>query len=87
MKMIMKILAVILICAMLAACGSNSTPQEIVSASTDSPAPTASLDSALTDTTVEETEAPTEEPIPFVVEIKPVITETQNQVTVSTVDE
>lgn len=87
MKMIMKILTVILICAMLAGCGSDSTPQEIVSAPTDNLETTASLDSALIDTTDEETEAPTEELIPFVVEIKPVITETQNQVTVTTVDE
>lgn len=87
MKMIMKILTVILICAMLAGCGSDSTPQEIVSAPTDNLETTASLDSALIDTTVEETEAPTEEPIPFVVETKPVITETQNQVIVTTVDE
>lgn len=87
MKMIMKILTVILICAMLAGCGSNSTPQEIVSAPTDNLETTASLDSALIDTTDEETEAPTEEPIPFVVEIKPVITEPQNQVTVTTVAE
>lgn len=87
MKMIMKILTVILICAMLVGCGSNSAPQEIAVASTDNLETTASLDSALIDTTEEETEAPTEAPIPFVVEIKPVITETQNQVTVTTVDE
>lgn len=87
MKMILKILTVILICAMLAGCGSDSTPQEIAVAPTDNPEPTASLDGALIDTTDEETETPTEEPIPFVVEIKPVITETQNQVNVTTVDE
>ena len=87
MKMILKILTVILICAMLVGCGSNSAPQEIAVAPTDNPEPTASLDSTFIDATDEETEAPTEEPIPFVVEIKPVITETQNQVTVTTVDE
>lgn len=87
MKMILKILTVILICAMLAGCGSDSTPQEIAVAPTDNPEPTASLDSTFIEATDEETEAPTEEPIPFVVEIKPVITETQNQVTVTTVDE
>lgn len=87
MKMILKILSVILICAMLAGCGSNSTPQEIAVAPTDNPEPTASLDSTFIEATDEETEAPTEEPTPFVVEIKPVITEAQNQVTVTTVDE
>ena len=87
MKMILKILTVILICAMLVGCGSNSAPQEIAVAPTDNPEPTASLDSTFIEATDEETEAPTEEPIPFVVEIKPVITETQNQVTVTTVDE
>jgi PBP1b-binding outer membrane lipoprotein LpoB len=87
MKMIMKILTVILICAMLAGCGSNSAPQEIAVAPTGNPEPTASLDSTLIETTDAETEAPTEEPIPFVVEIKPVITEAQNHVTVTTVDE
>lgn len=87
MKMIMKILTVILICAMLAGCGSDSTSQEIAFAPTDNPEPTASLDSTFIEATDEETESPTEEPIPFVVEIKPVITETQNQVTVTTVDE
>ena len=45
------------------------------------------MDSTLIETTDVETEAHTEEPIPFVVESKPVITETQNQVTVTTVDE
>ena len=87
MKMILKILTVILICAMLVGCGSNSAPQEIAVVPTDNPEPTASLDSTFIEATDEETEAPTEEPIPFVVEIKPVITETQNQVTVTTVDE
>lgn len=87
MKMIMKILTVILICAMLAGCRSNSTPEEIAVAPTDNLETTASLDSALIDTTDEETESPTEAPTPFVVEIKPVITEAQNQVTVTTVDE
>ena len=85
--MIMKILTVILICAMLAGCGSDSAPQEIAVAPTGNPEPTASLDSTLIETTDVETEAHTEEPIPFVVESKPVITETQNQVTVTTVDE
>ena len=87
MKMILKILTVILICSMLAGCGSNSAPQKIAVAPTGNPEPTASFDSTLIETTDAETEAPIEEPIPFVVEIKPVITESQNQVTVTTVDE
>ena len=87
MKMIMKILTVILMGAMLAGCGSDSAPQQIAVVPTDNPEPTASSDSTLIETTDEETEVPTEEPIPFVAEIKPVITETQNQVTVTTVDE
>ena len=87
MKMIMKILTVILMGAILAGCGSDSAPQQIAVVPTDNPEPTASSDSTLIETTDEETEVPTEEPIPFVAEIKSVITETQNQVIVTTVDE
>lgn len=87
MKKIMKILTVILICALLAGCGSGPAAQEAATAPTINPEPTELWDSAAMDPTDEPTEAPTEEPVPFVVETRPPITETQNQVTVTTTDE
>ena len=87
MKKTMKILAVILICAMLAGCGSKLDLQETVLSPVNGPETIVSTVDSIVTMTDEATAAPSEEPTPFVVEIKPVITETQNQVTVTTVDE
>lgn len=72
---------------MFASCGANSIPQAITSEPTENLESIALQGTTLIDTADEEMEAPAEESLPFVVEIKPVITETQNQVTVTTVDE
>ena len=87
MKKTMKILAVILICAMLAGFGSKLDLQETVLSPVNGPETIVSTVDSIVTMTDEATVAPSEEPTPFVVEIKPVITETQNQVTVTTVDE
>lgn len=87
MKMTMKILIAILMCTMLTGCAYKSDPKEIASTPTDGLETIAPSIESLTEPTAAETEVPTEPTVPFVVQIKPVITETQNQVTVTTVDE
>ena len=87
MKMMRTIFAAIIILALLTGCASDTT---VLQAET---LPESIPETTVTPETVPETEstqAPTEEPTeaaPFVVEIKPVITETQTQVTVTTADE
>lgn len=87
MKMTIKILIAILMCTMLTGCAYKSDPKEIASTPTDGLKTIAPSIESLTEPTAAETEAPTEPTVPFVVQIKPVITETQNQVVVTTADE
>ena len=87
MKMMRTIFAAIIILALLTGCASDTT---VLQAET---LPESIPETTVTPETVPETEvteAPTEAPTeaaPFVVEIKPVITEAQTQVTVTTADE
>ena len=87
MKMMRTIFAAIIILALLTGCASDTT---VLQSET---LPESIPETTVTPETVPETEsthAPTEAPTeaaPFVVEIKPVITETQTQVTVTTADE
>lgn len=88
MKTTMKILSLILIGALLAGCSTNPDPDAITSTQEIPPETTAAATTDVTQPMVlEETEAQTESTEPFVIEIKPVITEVQNQVTVTTPDE
>ena len=82
MKMTSKLLGALIMCAMFASCAVNAEPDVIASTQTVPPETTVAAIPA-TEVTVA-TEAATE---PFVVETRPVITETQNQVTVTTADE
>ena len=83
MKMTSKFLAAILMCAMFASCTANADPEVITSTQEIPPETTAAAVEVVQPTVQEETKN-TE---PFVLEIKSVITETQNQVTVTTPDE
>ena len=83
MKKTSKFLTAVLMCAMFASCSAKTDPDVIASTQEIPPETTV----AAVEAVQEETEASTENTEPFVIEIKPVITETQNQVTVTTVDE
>ena len=87
MKKTSKFLAAVLMCAMFASCSAKTDPDVIASTQEIPPETTVSAIDVVQPTVQEETEASTENTEPFVIEIKPVITETQNQVTVTTVDE
>ena len=87
MKKTSKFLAAVLMCAMFASCSANTDPDVIASTQEIPPETTVAAIDVVQPTVQEETEASTEYTEPFVIEIKPVITETQNQVTVTTVDE
>ena len=87
MKKTSKFLAAVLMCAMFASCSANTDPDVIASTQEIPPETTVAAIDVVQPTVQEETEASTENTEPFVIEIKPVITETQNQVTVTTVDE
>ena len=81
MKLTAKLLAAMLMCATFASCAANTEPEVIASTQTLPPETTLA---SISTTAPEETEPPTEA---FVPEVRPVITEAQNQVTVTTVDE
>ena len=87
MKKTSKFLAAVLMCAMFASCSAKTDPDVIASTQEIPPETTVAAIDVVQPTVQEETEASTENTEPFVIEIKPVITETQNQVTVTTVDE
>ena len=87
MKITSKFLAAVLMCAMFASCSAKTDPDVIASTQEIPPETTVAAIDVVQPTVQEETEASTEYTEPFVIEIKPVITETQNQVTVTTVDE
>ena len=87
MKKTSKFLAAVLMCAMFASCSAKTDPDVIASTQEIPPETTVAAIDVVQPTVQEETEASTEYTEPFVIEIKPVITETQNQVTVTTVDE
>ena len=87
MKNTSKFLAAVLMCAMFASCSAKTDPDVIASTQEIPPETTVAAIDVVQPTVQEETEASTENTEPFVIEIKPVITETQNQVTVTTVDE
>ena len=87
MKKTSKFLAAVLMCAMFASCSAKTDPDVIASTQEIPPETTVAAIDVVRPTVQEETEASTENTEPFVIEIKPVITETQNQVTVTTVDE
>ena len=87
MKKTSKFLAAVLMCAMFASCSAKTDPDVIASTQEIPPETTVSAIDVVQPTVQEETEASTENTEPFVIEIKPVITEIQNQVTVTTVDE
>ena len=87
MKMTSKFLAAVLMCAMFASCSAKPDPNVITSTQEIPPETTAAAVEPVQPAVQEETDASTENTEPFVIEIKPVITETQNQVTVTTVDE
>ena len=70
-------------CAMFASCSAKADSDVI--ASTQEIPPETTL--AAVEAVQEETEAPTKNTEPFVIEVKPVITEVQTQVTVTTPDE
>ena len=87
MKMTSKFLAAILMCAMFASCTANADPEVITSTQEIPPETTAAAVEVVQPTAQEETEAPTKNTEPYVIEVKPVITEVQTQVTVTTPDE
>ena len=87
MKKTSKFLAAVLMCAMFASCSAKTDPDVIASTQEIPPETTVAAIDVVQPTVQEETEASTENTEPFVIEIKPVITETQNQITVTTVDE
>ena len=87
MKKTSKFLAAVLMCAMFASCSAKTDPDVIASTQEIPPETTVAAIDVVQPTVQEKTEASTENTEPFVIEIKPVITETQNQVTVTTVDE
>ena len=77
MKMTSKFLAAILMCAMFASCTANADPEAITSTQEIPPETTAAAADMATPAALEETEASTETTEPFVIEVKPVITEVQ----------
>ena len=87
MKKTSKFLAAVLMCAMFASCSAKTDPDVIASTQEIPPETTVAAIDVVQPTVQEDTEASTENTEPFVIEIKPVITETQNQVTVTTADE
>lgn len=87
MKMTSKFLSAVLMCAMFASCSAKTDPDVIASTQEIPPETTVAAVEVVQPTIQEETEAPTKNTEPFVIEVKPVITEVQNQVTVTTPDE
>lgn len=87
MKMTSKFLAAVFMCAMFASCTANADPEVITSTQEIPPETTAAAVEVVQPTAQEETEAPTKNTEPYVIEVKPVITEVQTQVTVTTPDE
>ena len=83
MKMTSKFLAAVFMCAMFASCTANADPEVITSTQEIPPETTAAAVEVVQPTVQEETKN-TE---PYVIEVKPVITEVQTQVTVTTPDE
>ena len=87
MKMTSKFLAAVFMCAMFASCTANADPEVITSTQEIPPETTAAAVEVVQPTAQEETEGPTKNTEPYVIEVKPVITEVQTQVTVTTPDE
>ena len=87
MKMVIKILPVILICTILSGCLYKPDVQETIPAQKEIPEATAVSGDLAVDEAEWLTETPATETVPFEVEVKPVITVQQNQVTVTTADE